>query len=257
MNRSLTVLLLSLMTLPCLAQVFDFDVLLNDKPIGRHQINITVEPEGRTVVQGDADYTVKLLGITLFAYQHQHREVWDGNCLNAFASTTVTNGEIEQLTVTRNPEGYALITLKADKQFARDQLPCAWSYAYWRKGFTTQRQLMNGQTGALSNVSIERLTLDMPIQDGAYQDRASQNRASQSRASLSRASQNSASQSSALAMPPASAALSSTAGAGDRYQLVTKDQTIIVHYSPAGRWNGLNVELAPNRVLTYRPRSTR
>ena len=247
MNRSLTVLLLSLMTLPCLAQVFDFDVLLNDKPIGRHQINITVEPEGRTVVQGDADYTVKLLGITLFAYEHQHREVWDGNCLNAFASTTVTNGEIEQLTVTRNPEGYALITLKADKQFARDQLPCAWSYAYWRKGFTTQQQLMNGQTGELSSVSIERLTLDMPIQDGAHQDRASQNRASQ----------NSASQSSALAMPPASAALSSTAGAGDRYQLVTKDQTIIVHYSPAGRWNGLNVELAPNRVLTYRPRSTR
>tara|TARA_B110000091_G_scaffold132662_1_gene142092 strand:- start:10146 stop:10889 length:744 start_codon:yes stop_codon:yes gene_type:complete len=247
MNRSLTVLLLSLMTLPCLAQVFDFDVLLNDKPIGRHQINITVEPEGRTVVQGDADYTVKLLGITLFAYEHQHREVWDGNCLNAFASTTVTNGEIEQLTVTRNPEGYALITLKADKQFARDQLPCAWSYAYWRKGFTTQQQLMNGQTGALSSVSIERLTLDMPIQDGAYQDGASQNRASQ----------NSASQRSALAMLPASAALSSTAGAGDRYQLVTKDQTIIVHYSPAGRWNGLNVELAPNRVLTYRPRSTR
>ena len=247
MNRSLTVLLLSLMTLPCLAQVFDFDVLLNDKPIGRHQIKITVEPEGRTVVQGDADYTVKLLGITLFAYEHQHREVWDGNCLNAFASTTVTNGEIEQLTVTRNPEGYALITLKADKQFARDQLPCAWSYAYWRKGFTTQQQLMNGQTGALSSVSIERLTLDMPIQDGAYQDGASQNRASQSRAS----------QSSALAMLPASAALSSTAGAGDRYQLVTKDQTIIVHYSPAGRWNGLNVELAPNRVLTYRPRSTR
>ena len=244
MNRSLTVLLLSLMTLPCLAQVFDFDVLLNDKPIGRHQIKITVEPEGRTVVQGDADYTVKLLGITLFAYEHQHREVWDGNCLNAFASTTVTNGEIEQLTVTRNPEGYALITLKADKQFARDQLPCAWSYAYWRKGFTTQQQLMNGQTGALSSVSM---TLDMPIQDGAYQDRASQNRASQSRAS----------QSSALAMLPASAALSSTAGAGDRYQLVTKDQTIIVHYSPAGRWNGLNVELAPNRVLTYRPRSTR
>ena len=149
--------------------------------------------------------------------------------------------------MTRNPEGYALITLKADKQFARDQLPCAWSYAYWRKGFTTQQQLMNGQTGELSSVSIERLTLDMPIQDGAYQDRASQNRASQ----------NSASQSSALAMPPASAALSSTAGAGDRYQLVTKDQTIIVHYSPAGRWNGLNVELAPNRVLTYRPRSTR
>jgi hypothetical protein len=247
MNRSLTVLLLSLMTLPCLAQVFDFDVLLNDKPIGRHQIKITVEPEGRTVVQGDADYTVKLLGITLFAYEHQHREVWDGNCLNAFASTTVTNGEIEQLTVTRNPEGYALITLKADKQFARDQLPCAWSYAYWRKGFTTQQQLMNGQTGALSSVSIERLTLDMPIQDGAYQDGASQNRASQ----------NSASQRSALAMLPASAALSSTAGAGDRYQLVTKDQTIIVHYSPAGRWNGLNVELAPNRVLTYRPRSTR
>ena len=242
MNRSLTVLLLSLMTLPCLAQVFDFDVLLNDKPIGRHQINITVEPEGRTVVQGDADYTVKLLGITLFAYEHQHREVWDGNCLNAFASTTVTNGEIEQLTVTRNPEGYALITLKADKQFARDQLPCAWSYAYWRKGFTTQQQLMNGQTGELSSVSIERLTLDMPIQDGAYQDGASQN---------------SASQRSALAMLPASAALSSTAGAGDRYQLVTKDQTIIVHYSPAGRWNGLNVELAPNRVLTYRPRSTR
>ena len=82
MTRALFILL-SLTALPSLADGFDFEVRLNGKPIGHHQIRLSVDQTGRQVVQGDADYTVKLLGITLFAYQHQHQEIWNGNCLES------------------------------------------------------------------------------------------------------------------------------------------------------------------------------
>ena len=107
MIRALLILL-PLIAFPSHADGFDFEVLLNGKPIGHHQIRLSVDQTGRQIVQGDADYTVKLLGITFFAYQHQHRETWEGNCLQSLVSSTQTNGEPEQLTLNRNPDGYGL-----------------------------------------------------------------------------------------------------------------------------------------------------
>lgn len=225
MTRALFILL-ALIALPSLADGFDFEVRLNGKPIGHHQIRLSVDQTGRQVVQGDADYTVKLLGITFFAYQHQHQEIWDDNCLESLTSSTQTNGEVERLTLTRQVEDYALETLKETKTITRDEQPCVWSYAYWRKDFTSQRQLINGQTGQISAVSFERVP---PVMTSAQSE------------VLARAS---------------SAAGASTRDTGTRYKLINQDQTILVDYSPSGDWIGLQVDLAPNRVLTYRLRAT-
>ena len=62
MIRALLILL-PLIAFPSHADGFDFEVLLNGKPIGHHQIRLSVDQTGRQIVQGDADYTVKLLGI--------------------------------------------------------------------------------------------------------------------------------------------------------------------------------------------------
>ncbi len=148
---------LALIAVPSPADQFDFEVLLNGKPIGHHQITLFIDETGRQVVQGNADYTVKLLGITFFAYEHQHREIWADNCLQSLSSTTKTNGDVERLTLTRNAQGYGITTLKETKAFGLDEHPCIWSYAYWRRDFTSQRLLMNGQTGQMSAVSFERL----------------------------------------------------------------------------------------------------
>ena len=225
MTRALFILL-SLTALPSLADGFDFEVRLNGKPIGHHQIRLLVDQTGRQVVQGDADYTVKLLGITFFAYQHQHQEIWNGNCLESLTSSTQTNGEVERLTLTRRVEDYTLETLKETKTITRDEQPCVWSYAYWRKDFTSQRQLMNGQTGKMSAVSFERL---LPIAVSAQN------------------------MDPARALAEAETPIGST---GTRYKLINQDQTIFVDYSPSGDWIGLQVDLAPNRVLTYRLRAT-
>ena len=223
MIRALFVLF-SLNAFPSLADTFDFEVLLNGKPIGHHKITLSVDERGHQVVQGEADYRVKLLGITFFAYQHQHREIWDDNCLQSLSTSTQSNGELAQVTLTSSPEGYALTTLKEPKALTFDEQPCLWSYAYWRKDFTSQRQLMNGQTGQMSPVSFERRP---PIEANPL------NSGPVPEPSLGEA-------------PPESA--------GFRYRLVTDDQTINVDYSSAGQWVGLQVDLAPNRVLTYRLR---
>ena len=225
MIRALLVLL-CLNALPSLADTFDFEVLLNGKAIGHHKITLSVDERGRQVVQGDADYTVKLLGITFFGYQHQHREIWDGNCLQSLNTSTQTNGKSAQLTLTRSPEGYALTTLKEPKVLTLDAQPCLWSYAYWRKDFTSQRQLMNGQTGQMSTVSFQRRP---PIEANPLNPGP---------------------------MPKPSTVAAPPESSGIRYKLVTDDQTIAVDYSPSGQWVGLQVDLAPNRVLTYRLRTT-
>jgi len=224
MIRALLILL-PLIAFPSHAYGFDFEVLLNGKPIGHHQIRLSVDQTGRQIVQCDADYTVKLLGITFFAYQHQHRETWEGNCLQSLVSSTQTNGEPEQLTLNRNPDGYGLTSLTVTEAFTLAEQPCVWSYAYWRKDFTSQRQLMNGQTGAMSAVTFERV----PPLAASPQD-----------------------------IDPARAlavAQSPTRSPGTRYRLVNRDQTIMVDYSASGEWIGLEVDLAPNRVLTYRLRA--
>ena len=217
---------LALIAAPSSADQFDFEVLLNGKPIGHHQITLFIDETGRQVVQGNADYTVKLLGITFFAYEHQHREIWADNCLQSLSSSTKTNGDVERLTLTRNAQGYGITTLKETKAFALDEHPCIWSYAYWRRDFTSQRQLMNGQTGQMSAVSFERLPPAAPSLQSLDPARA---------------------------LPEAQTPMGNP---GTRYRLVNRDQTILVDYSPSGAWIGLAVDLAPNRVLTYRLRDT-
>ncbi len=118
------------------AQSWDFRVLLDGKPIGSHRYEVLTQGEHRTV-HSQAELVVKLLGLTVYGYQHRAREHWQGECLRALHSTTDDDGK--QLKVALD----------------EDELPaCLMRYAYWNPRLLQQTRLVNAQTGSIDAVSI-------------------------------------------------------------------------------------------------------
>jgi len=128
---------------------WDFEVQLDDKPIGKHRFRVTAEGEARTV-QSDADFTVKLLGITAYRYRHHATEHWRGNCLADLQAETDDDGE--KLTTRAQPHGGALSVSTGTSQ---ETLPgCVMSFAYWNPALRAQTRLLNAQTGKFETVQV-------------------------------------------------------------------------------------------------------
>lgn len=186
------------------ADTYDFEVRLNDKAIGHHKITVKETAPGSTLVAGSAEYTLKILGVVVFSYRHQHDELWQGDCLKSLQSVTETNGKTTNIALALDQDKLMLSKNNASSVPVPDAPDCLWSYAYWAPNLRNQTTLVNGQTGALTDVAISPVA---PLNDSA---------------------------------PNA-----------QRFELVAPEQHIFVDYDALGRWNGLEVPLAKNRVLTY------
>lgn len=135
---------------------YDFDVLLNEKVIGKHTFVVTDLNDSLQTVVGTADYRVKFLGVEVFSYQHDHKERWESGCLSDYEARTKTRGELTTITVESSPERYLVKADSVTRVHPRADLPCLWTYAYWRPEMSAQRSLMNGQTGELTEVKISQ-----------------------------------------------------------------------------------------------------
>ncbi|MFN3304795.1 MAG: DUF6134 family protein, partial [Roseateles sp.] len=111
------------------AQTWDFEVRLDDKPIGTHRFTVN-GPPGEREVLSQARMDVKLLGIPVFRYRHEARERWRGDCVAELQSKTDDDGKPLQVTQARG---------------AADA--CLMGFAYWHPNLTTQTRLLNPQTG--------------------------------------------------------------------------------------------------------------
>jgi hypothetical protein len=73
---------------------WDFAVTLDDKPIGRHRFELAGEPaSGEWALKSQADYDVKLLGLTVYTYRHSATERWRAGCLSQLDARTDDNGD--------------------------------------------------------------------------------------------------------------------------------------------------------------------
>lgn len=113
-----------------------FRVLLDAREVGTHTFRVT-EHGGERLVTSDARFQVKLLFINAYNYAHEARERWQGDCLSALDARTDDNGE--RVTVRTRPPA------------------CVMSFAYWNPRMLEQKQLLNAQTGELTEVRIEPL----------------------------------------------------------------------------------------------------
>lgn len=131
---------------------YDFQVLLDDKPIGEHRFTIGGPAEARTVAS-DARFTVKLLGLTVYRYAHRAAEQWRGNCLRSLVASTDDDGAANR--VTAEAAGAALNVETAEGAQSIDG--CVMSFAYWNPAIRQQSRLLNAQTGRHEAVQVSRV----------------------------------------------------------------------------------------------------
>lgn len=131
---------------------WDFDVYLNDKQVGKHNFEVT-DVDGITQVQSDADFNYKILFISAYRYEHSNSEQWADNCLVGFDAITNANGK--RIQVSGEKVGANFTVINGDTPVVLPE--CVMSFAYWNPEFLEQSQLLNPQTGAYVDVSVERL----------------------------------------------------------------------------------------------------
>lgn len=133
-----------------------FDVFLDDRAIGYQRFALTQAEEG-TRIETQAEFKVKLLRITAFAYDHSNTELWRGGCLQAIDSRTDSNGK--KYTVSGRARGNAFVVATNDGESRLGD--CVASFAYWDRDVLLQRQrLLNSQTGQYMPVRIDSLGID-------------------------------------------------------------------------------------------------
>jgi hypothetical protein len=135
------------------ASVLDFDVFLDQKPIGRHRFEIRSDA-GSTSVESNAQFEVRLLGIRAYRYRHRNAERWNSGCLRSIDSTTDDNGRHTAVAGTASGGEFRL----ERPQSRAMQKDCLMSYAYWDPARLLQRrELLNPQTGSIDKVRFELL----------------------------------------------------------------------------------------------------
>jgi len=118
---------------------WNFRVLLDDQPIGQHRFSLSDAANGDRTLISDAEFAVKIIGITAYRYRHQAIEQWQGDCLRALASTTDNDGKPSRVS--------------ADRDGALGD-GCLMSFAYWNPALLTQTRLFNPQTGHIDTVQV-------------------------------------------------------------------------------------------------------
>ena len=138
------------------AQRWEFQVFLDDKPIGYHHYSL--RPMGDAAdspseLKSEARFDVKLLFINAYRYAHDATERWRGNCLAELAAHTDDNGTRIPVNAAQRDTRFNVET--AGKRESVDG--CVMTFAYWNPEILTQTRLLNPQTGKLENVVIKSL----------------------------------------------------------------------------------------------------
>ena len=129
-----------------------FEVFLDEKPIGYHHFRLNTSGDTREL-RGEAQFSVKLLGFTVYDYSHQNLELWQQDCLQRIEASTDDNGK--ELFVRGNSNGEEL--LLEDNNGNRGMSGCVMTFAYWNPEILAQQQLLNAQTGEYLDISVQPL----------------------------------------------------------------------------------------------------
>lgn len=131
---------------------WNFQVTLDDRPIGHHRFTLR-EQAGAREMKVEARFNVKILFINAYSYAHDATERWRGNCLDGVTARTDDNGEKLAVNVAREGERLAVTGTRG-----REVLEgCVMTFAYWNPEILRQSRLLNAQTGEYEAVKIAAL----------------------------------------------------------------------------------------------------
>ena len=134
-------------------RTYAFTALLDGKPIGEHRFTVVTEGATRRVTS-QADFSVKVLGLTAYRYRHHADEQWSGDCLAGLASTTDDDGKPATVKLVKSADANEITSAAG----TRSVPGCLMTYAYWNPALRTQTRLLNPQTGKVDSVRVERVS---------------------------------------------------------------------------------------------------
>lgn len=133
-------------------QEWNFNVLLDGDPIGTQSFQRTVEGE-TSRVRIQAEFSVKILFLTVYTYSHRNVEVWENGCLRSMDATTDDNGEKFRVRAEESALGVQVETLQGKETLP----PCVTSFAYWDPERLEAGRLLNSQTGEYESVRAREM----------------------------------------------------------------------------------------------------
>lgn len=133
-------------------QQWRFRVSLGDKEIGEQVFKLDRRGD-RSTVAITADFDVRYVALSFYAYKHRNNEIWRGNCLESIDARTDDNGKQLAVQGSRASDGFRVTASKGQRLLPE----CIMSFAYWNPEFLRQGRLLNSQTGDFENVTISRL----------------------------------------------------------------------------------------------------
>ena len=142
------------------SESWNFRVMLDDKPIGYHKVNVD-RIDNTTTVHTRANFDVRILFIPVYSYAHETRERWEDNCLVDISSTTDDNGDNYFISSIKKEDRLAVETRNGTTSLGG----CVRTFAYWDVDLLNSQRLLNTQTGEYEAVSVSdmgtgRLTID-------------------------------------------------------------------------------------------------
>jgi hypothetical protein len=145
------------------AEVWDFKVYLDDKPVGYHRFTLSERATGKEL-RSEARFDVKFLFVTAYTYAHQATERWKGDCVENLRANTDDNGAVTYLSGRLDGKRFRLNSLKGVAELPE----CVMSFAYWHPDMLKQSALLNPQTGEYTSVSTTPLgTESIPVKGKA------------------------------------------------------------------------------------------
>lgn len=133
------------------SRALQFNVFLDESPIGYHRFEIETQENGMRSVRSEAQFDVKFLFFTAYKYRHQNAELWNDDCLVEINAATDSNGKESDVSGERTESGFAV-----QKDGKVNTLPhCVMTFAYWNPDFLKQQKLLNPQTGEFLDVEVQ------------------------------------------------------------------------------------------------------
>lgn len=135
-------------------RTWNFRVYLDEAPIGEHRFVVRDRGAAREV-ESHARFDVRVLGLSVYRYAHDAAEHWRGECIEALTATTDDNGERTEVLARRESANLRVVATGRSEQ----QLPgCVMTFAYWNPRLTSQRRLLNAQTGQYEAIRVGALS---------------------------------------------------------------------------------------------------
>lgn len=151
---------LALVLLPCAAQgghltEYTYTVLRDGEAIGTHRVTISPD-EGNIKVTAETNLAVGFGPLTLYEMEHLRHETWRDGELEAMTAYTNKNGDVYEIAITRDPEGYTRVVNGRTDRFE----PTIKLLALWHEDLFKYTSFLSPMEDETYEISIDFVGVD-------------------------------------------------------------------------------------------------